>query len=295
MPDAEIFHFIEKSGAVRPSEILEAAGVRWCFVGDLVVARYYPLMPSDYHVAIADEQLETARAALASHGFQELPQTHIRLFDRRATKESKTGWPGYRFLPNGADEWGTCSTIIMPATFWHLDLSPNSWETNTYFVTNTPCRFPQKLLYFRCEFSDPYQNVDKHVETKNAVVVIIDIVADRYVDGQLNDAITGYFLIQYSCLLVFARDVISSLSSEDQFFVELFDKVILRSAKEKVCFQRQRIRAGSITPEAAKALIPRKDLEVAAIKRKYQALAANSQSNNDNVENRELITQSHNS
>ncbi|OAX80513.1 hypothetical protein ACJ72_05152 [Emergomyces africanus] len=274
MPDAEIFHFIEKSGAVRPSEILEAAGVRWCFVGDLVVARYYPLMPSDYHVAIADEQLETARAALASHGFQELPQTHLRFSDRRATKESKTGWPGFRFLPNGADEWGTCSIIIMPATFWHLDLSPNSWETNTYFVTNTPCRFPQKLLYFR---------------------LIIDIVADRYVDGQLNDAITGYFLIQYSYLLVFARDVISSLSSEDQFFVELFDKVILRSAKEKVCFQRQRIRAGSITPEAAKALIPRKDLEVAAIKRKYQALAANSQSNNDNVENRELNTQSHNS
>ncbi|EER37350.1 conserved hypothetical protein [Histoplasma capsulatum H143] len=165
-----------------PGEILDNAGVRHCVVGDLiVVAVGYPLVPFDFQFAIADEQLETARSALASGGFQEVPQTHQRFFDRTATNESTTGWPGYRFLPNDADDW-TTSIIIVPAKFWHLDLSRDAWSRDTFLFPNSPCRFPRRLVYF----------------------------------------------------------------------------------------QRQQIRAGIVTPEEARALIPRPDLKLAAIKQKYR-------------------------
>ncbi|QSS60372.1 no significant blast [Histoplasma capsulatum] len=55
MSDLEIFCYIEKSSAVRSAEILEAAGLR-CFVGELVVARHYPLFP-----AIILWRLQTSR------------------------------------------------------------------------------------------------------------------------------------------------------------------------------------------------------------------------------------------
>lgn len=136
---------------LRPEEILETAGVRHCIVGDLIIlALGYPLVPCDFQLAIADEQLETARLALALGGYQEVPQTHERFFAESATKESKTGWPGYRFLPNDAGEW-TTSTIIMPAKFWHLDLSRDSWSRNTVLIPDMPCRFPRRLIYFQGE------------------------------------------------------------------------------------------------------------------------------------------------
>lgn len=136
----------------RLEEILDAASVRHCLVGDLVArALGFPLIPSSAHLAIADEQLENARSTLVASGdYQELPQTLEGFFDKRATKEGTTGWPGYRFLPEDAEEW-TTSTIIMPASFWCLDLSPESWKTNTVPIMNAPCRFPQKLIYLKGE------------------------------------------------------------------------------------------------------------------------------------------------
>jgi hypothetical protein len=140
-------------------QILEAAGVRYCVVEDLVVmAHGGPLVLTDMYFAVADDQLELARTALASHGFDELPQRHLRFFSN-ATKESSTGWPGYRFYPHKADRpdsyWDT-STIIIPATFWHLDLSPESFPTTTFLVPDTGYRFPFKLVYFRGAFSYVY-------------------------------------------------------------------------------------------------------------------------------------------
>ena len=142
-----------------PAQVLEAAGVRYCVVGDLVVmALGRPLVLTDMYFAVADDQLELARSALASHGFDELTQTHLRFFSD-ATKESSTGWPGYRFLPHEADRpdryWAT-STIIIPATFWHLDLSPESFTTTTFSVPDTGYRFPFKLVYLRGVFSYGY-------------------------------------------------------------------------------------------------------------------------------------------
>lgn len=103
---------------------------------------------------------------------------------------------------------------------------------------------------------------------------MIDVIAERHGVEELNSQITSYFKIQYSYLSVLG-DVLACLPVEDQFFVDLFGKVILNSAKKKVCYFRQQIRAGLITPEKARTLVPRKDLEVAAIKAKYSKLGQN--------------------
>ncbi|KAK2802645.1 hypothetical protein FQN50_007253 [Emmonsiellopsis sp. PD_5] len=215
------FPFLDSTTS-PPIQVLEAAGVRYCVVGDLVIiALGGPLVLSDIYLAVADDQLELARHSLASHGFDELPQTHQRFFTT-ATKESPTGWPGYRFLPHevgahdGPDRYWATSTIIIPAT-------------------------------------------------------MIDAVAERHGKEGLNNQISSYFKIQYAYLLSLLRDdVLTRLPVEDQFFIDLFDKVILYSVKKKVCYFRQQIRAGLITPEMARTLVPRKDLEIAAIKAKYR-------------------------
>ncbi|KAJ6180830.1 hypothetical protein N7519_011291 [Penicillium mononematosum] len=240
-----------------PMQVLEAAGVRYCVVGDLVVmALGGPLLLTDMYFAVADDQLELARTALASHGFDELPQTHLRFFSD-ATKESSTGWPGYRFVPHEADPddgpdryWAT-STIIIPATFWHLDLSPESFTTTTFLVPDTGYRFPFKLVYLRA---------------------IIDAVAQRHADEELNGQISSYFLIQYAYLLGLLRDVLACLPDEDQFFIDFFDRVILYNTRKKVCYLRQQIRDGLITYETARDLLPKSFLKLEALKAKYRKL-----------------------
>ncbi|OQE30698.1 hypothetical protein PENFLA_c002G05720 [Penicillium flavigenum] len=240
-----------------PVQILEAAGVRYCVVGDLVVmALGGPLLLTDMYFAVANDQLELARSALASHGFDELPQTRLRFFSD-ATKESSTGWPGYRFVPHEADPddgpdryWAT-STIIIPATFWHLDLSPESFTTTTFLVPDTGYRFPFKLVYLRA---------------------MIDAVAQRHADEGLNSQISSYFKIQYAYLRGLLRDVLACLPDEDRFFIEFFDRVILYSTRKKVCNLRQQIRDGLITPETAKDLLPKNYLKLEALKAKYRKL-----------------------
>ncbi|KLJ06648.1 hypothetical protein EMPG_17860 [Blastomyces silverae] len=252
----------------RPEEILEDAGVRHCIVGDLiVVALGYPLIPFDFQFAIADEQLETARSALASRGYQEVPQISRGFFDDTATKESTIGWPGYRFLRHGDEDWMT-HTIIMPATFWHLDLSPDAWSRNTFLFPDTPCRYPRRLVYLRA---------------------IIDIVVDRYSAKGLNSMVTSYFELHYVYILSFLKDIFAYLPSEDQFFVELFRKVIMRPVRQKVCYQRQQIRAGIVTPEEARALIPRRDLKLAALKQKYRDRADSMLQEDSDTEHPKII------
>ncbi|QSS61901.1 hypothetical protein I7I51_04078 [Histoplasma capsulatum] len=107
---------------------------------DLIAAAVgYPLVPCEFQFAIVDEQLDAARSALASIGYQEVSQTHRRCFAECATKE----------------------------TF--------SFQTT----------------------------------------------------------------------------------------LDLFEKVMVPSVRKKVCYQRQQIRAGVVTPRAARALIPRFDLRLA--------------------------------
>ena len=150
---------IRASDAGSPAEILEGSGIRHCIVGDFVVLGLeYPIVPCDVQITVNDDELESARSVLAKNGYNEVPQTHERFFCETASRESKTGWPGYRFLPDGAGPHAT-STIIMPASYWHFDLSPHSWEGNTFLVPNTPYRFPRRVPYLRCELELPsYQS-----------------------------------------------------------------------------------------------------------------------------------------
>ncbi|EGC45924.1 predicted protein [Histoplasma capsulatum var. duboisii H88] len=53
--------------------------------------------------------------------------------------------------------------------------------------------------------------------------------------------------------------------------LDLFEKVMVPSVRKKVCYQRRQIRASVLTPGAARALIPRFDLRLAAVKEKYRA------------------------
>ena len=109
---------------------------------------------------------------------------------------------------------------------------------------------------------------------------LIDLVIDRFDARGLNSRITSYFKYHLVCIVSDLKDIIPDLPEEYQFFLELFYKVIPRSAKRMVCEQKGRIGAGLISSEEARALIPRKDLQVEAIKAKYRALADTSAPNN---------------
>ncbi|EEP79889.1 predicted protein [Uncinocarpus reesii 1704] len=167
-----------------------------------------PLVLSDIYLAVADEQLELARSALASHGLMSGP---------RHTSGS---------------------------------------------LTVQPRKVRQDGLAIGFYLTKP--------DLTMVLTAIIDALAERHGDEELNGQITCYFKIQYSYLLsVLHDDVLSCLPVEDQFFIDLFDKVIFYSARKKVCYFRQQIRAGLTTVETARTLVPRKDLEIAAIKAKY--------------------------
>ncbi|KAK2795336.1 hypothetical protein FQN50_009762 [Emmonsiellopsis sp. PD_5] len=247
---------------LRTAEILEQSGLRYCIVGDVVAKILgYPLAISDLLLAVADEELDTARSILmTNHGFVEYPQVNETFWDKRTTKEkdNQTGWPGYRLVIDSNVQLWHSSLVLVPASYWHLDLSPSSLSNNTFLHPTTLCRFPTRIFYLDA---------------------LIDVIIERFRQEELNISITAYFETQYCYLLeVLPKDVITSLPIEDQFFVDLFEKVMMPSARSKVCFQRNQIRAGLISLEDARASIPRKDLELAALKKKFREAAAKSTS-----------------
>ena len=116
------------SDSARPAKILANAGVRYCLVGDFAVLGLgYPVVPFTVQVAVNNEELETARSALASNGFNEVLQMYTGHANKNATKETKEGWPGYEFVPDDAGQYPT-TTMIMPASYWHFSLSPRLFE-----------------------------------------------------------------------------------------------------------------------------------------------------------------------
>ena len=106
--------------------------------------------------------------------------------------------------------------------------------------------------------------------TNRKSVAIIDVVSDRYVDEGLNFLISGYFQSHYAYLTHLLKDIIEDLPIEDRYFVENFKRGMLNRARKMVCRQRLQIREGTLTPEAAKALVPRPDLRVEELKRKHR-------------------------
>ena len=66
---------------------------------------------------------------------------------------------------------------------------------------------------------------------------------------------------------------LSRLAVENQFFFEFFRLMIRPLAKGIVCQLRQMIREGAISPEAARTLVPKLDLKLAAIKKQHPKIA----------------------
>ncbi|KAK2880076.1 hypothetical protein FQN49_000590 [Arthroderma sp. PD_2] len=234
------------SPGLHAAEILENAGMRSCIVGDFMAKMLgFPLNSCEFYLAVADEQVKTARSLLiVMHGFTEVPQTQF--FDEHATQESQRGWPGHRMVADSkVHPESAAEVMLVPATYWHLDLSRAKVISDTFVHTRSFCRFPRILTYF---------------------YALTNVLSKRHERPGLNRAITKYFETQYSHLLaVLPKDILRDLRPEDRFFVDLFDKVLAPSARKKVCSYRKKIRDGLISVEDAKAAIARKDIGLAAI------------------------------
>ncbi|KAK2795564.1 hypothetical protein FQN51_000418 [Onygenales sp. PD_10] len=225
---------------LRTAEILEESGLRYCIVGDAIAKILgYPLIISDLLLAVADEQLDAARSILiTNHGFIEYPQINETFWDKRTTKEK-----------GNQTGWPGCRLVI--------DINVHPRDPSLVLI---PASYWHLDLVFYLD-------------------ALIDVIIERFRQEELNISITAYFQTQYYYLLeILPKDVITRLPIEDQFFVDLFGKVMMPGARRKVCFQRNQIRAGLISPEDARASIPRKDLGLAAIKKKFREAAAKSTS-----------------
>ena len=97
-------------------------------------------------------------------------------------------------------------------------------------------------------------------------------MASRYGVRGLNDGISSYLRSHYNYLvhLDLIKDIFEGLPTDDRYFIDNFKFGMIPRAKKMVCGQRLQIRAGLITPEAARALAPRPVLVVEALKRKHR-------------------------
>ncbi|PGG96414.1 hypothetical protein AJ79_09609 [Helicocarpus griseus UAMH5409] len=229
------------------SECLENHRIKHCIVGDAIIALLgYPLVVSDLYLAVADEQLEDAHTVVRQQNFKDACG-HACFVDKDAT-DSPAGWPGYRLVKDSEKPENT-GVVLVPSGFWHLDLSVPSLLANTFLHPTTSCRFPKRLFYIQG---------------------LIDVVIERFLSSGVNVPMYGYFELQYTYMLgLLSHDILLRLPPEDQFFIDLFHKVLTPSARKKVCLQRQQIRNGLISVDGARQLIPRKDLALAAIQRRY--------------------------
>ena len=137
----------------RAAEILEENGYRSCIVGDAAALVYgSDLMISDIHIAVTDEQIQDARTTLLSHGFLELPQLD-RFKVRGPTKDNSAGWPGFRLMhPTHSKSVNGAAVLLIPASFWHLELNYKNYSSVTHIYPGSSCRFPDLLFYIDGEF-----------------------------------------------------------------------------------------------------------------------------------------------
>ncbi|KAK9489151.1 hypothetical protein V1508DRAFT_401124 [Lipomyces doorenjongii] len=234
-------------GLYRLSECLEEHNIRHCIAGDAIISILrYPLVICDLYLAIADEQLEDALTVILQQGFQEIRGRDCYV-DKEATI-APLGWPGYRLM---SSELLPPTVMLVPASFWHMDLSVPSISENTFLHPTTLCRFPKRLFY-------------------------LDALVNAIVEGALkpgwNILVSGYFKMQYHYLVAcLSPDALMGLPPEDKFFVDLYGRLLPPSTRQKVCFNQQQIRQGLMTVEDAWKLIPRKALEFDAIWRKIRS------------------------
>jgi hypothetical protein len=136
----------------RAAEILEENGCRASIVGDATAVVYgSDLTISDVHIAVFDEQTEDARTILLSHGFLEVPEVDWRFKAEGSTKDSSTGWPGYRLMHHSTAVNGN-GVLLVPASFWHLGLSHERHASTTHIYPGSSYRFPDLFIYINGEF-----------------------------------------------------------------------------------------------------------------------------------------------
>jgi hypothetical protein len=136
----------------RAAEILEEDGYRTCIVGDLASVVYgADVVVSDLYIAVADNELQSALKTLLECDYLEEPQTKLQYMGSTA-KESNPGWPGYRLRrqPRRRDSVGV---LLMPATFWNLDLDGKSFWSDTLLFPRSKYRFPHLEAYMNGKVS----------------------------------------------------------------------------------------------------------------------------------------------
>ncbi|KAK9350921.1 hypothetical protein V1523DRAFT_428546 [Lipomyces doorenjongii] len=154
-------------------------------------------------------KLEDALTVILQQGFQETRGRDCYV-DKEATI-APLGWPGYRLI---SSELLPPTVMLVPASFWHMDLSVSSISENTFLHPATRCRFPKRLFY-------------------------LDALVNAIVEGALkpgwNILVSGYFKIQYHYLLAcLSPDTIIGLPPEDKFFVDLYGRLLPPSTRQKL-------------------------------------------------------------
>jgi len=146
--DLEILGLSENlSEEILAAEILERYGYRTCVVGDLASVVYgSDVVVSDVYIAVADDALQSALEKLLEHGYSEEAQSKLRFRSIVPTKDSSSGWPGYR-LRRPSPREDAVGVLLIPSSLWHLDLSGPSFLSDTLLFPGSMCRFPRLEPY----------------------------------------------------------------------------------------------------------------------------------------------------
>jgi hypothetical protein len=74
---------------------------------------------SDVYIAVAGGELPSALEKLLEHGHPEKAQTTIRFRSITPTKDSGSGWPGYR-LRHPSPTGDAVGILFIPSSLWHV-------------------------------------------------------------------------------------------------------------------------------------------------------------------------------
>ncbi|EPE02601.1 hypothetical protein F503_06577 [Ophiostoma piceae UAMH 11346] len=234
---------------LQVSDLLEAASIRHCLIADVLTeALGSDNMVGDTFVAVCDDQLAVAGALLSATGmFLDAEPT----FYDDATTDDR--FPGFVFAGKEVDvETNPCRIMIVPASYWHIKLDTDNYARNTVLLSEPRCRFPNKLHYMDALIDMIAARTRKPKESNGSI--------STYLDCQL--------LNFMACV---PKSLVARLPLEDRLFLELFYKVLLPSARVKLCVEYDKIRRGETTVDEARTRIPRKDLALNKIKARYQA------------------------
>ena len=129
---------------LQASALLEVAAIRHCLVGDVAAqALGSDVLIGHTFLAVSDAQLAAAGALLSSTG---IFLDAVFRYDR-ATKTDEY-YPGFVFVTQEIDvQTNPCRIMVVPASYWHLDLDADAYARNTVLLSDPRCRFPNKLHY----------------------------------------------------------------------------------------------------------------------------------------------------